>query len=72
MLGGYLPGIGGGVPMAWEQGLPQYMSAQRAFDALPGTSVGAGQVGTSFMGGPMSVSSVNTPLASGGMSDLIN
>ena len=69
MLGGYLPNIGGGAANGMGAGFtPQYMSAQRAFDALPGTSVGAGQVGTSFMGGPMSVSSVNTPLASGGMS----
>ena len=68
MLGGYLPNIGGGAASGGAGYTPQYMAAQKAFNALPGTSVGPGQVGTSFMGGPMSVSSVNTPLAAGGMS----
>lgn len=71
MLGGYLPNIGGGAASGGAGYTPQYMAAQKAFNALPGPGgVGAGQVGTSFMGGPMTVSSVNTPLASGGMSGM--
>jgi hypothetical protein len=64
MLGGYLPNIGGGAASGGLGYSPQYMAAQKAFNALPGPGgVGAGQVGTSFMGGPMSVSSVNTNVA---------
>lgn len=69
MLGGYLPNIGGGAANGMGAGYtPQYMKAQAMFDALPGpgsNGLRAGQVGTSFNGGPMSVSSINTPLASG-------
>ena len=73
MLGGYLPNIGGGAANGMGAGYtPQFMKAQAAFNALPGPAgangLRAGQVGTSFNGGPMSVSSVNTPLASGGLS----
>ena len=71
MLGGYLPNIGGGAASGGAGFTPQYMKAQAAFNALPGPGgVGAGQVGTSYMGGPMSVGSVNTPLAAGGMSGM--
>ena len=73
MLGGYLPNVGGGAVNGTGAGYtPQFMKAQAAFNALPGpgsNGLGAGQVGTSFNGGPMSVSNINTPLASGaGMS----
>lgn len=70
MLGGYLPNIGGGAANGMGAGYtPQFMKAQAAFNALPGPAgangLRPGQVGTSFMGGPMSVSNVNTNLASG-------
>lgn len=69
MLGGYLPNVGGGAANGMGAGYtPQYMKAQAMFDALPGpgsNGLQPGQVGTSFQGNPMSVGSVNTPLASG-------
>jgi len=74
MLGGYLPNIGGGAAAGGAGYTPQYVAAQKAFNALPGPAgangLRPGQVGTSFNGGPMTVSSVNTPLAGGGMSTL--
>ena len=67
MLGGYLPNIGGGAAAGGVGYTPQYMSAQRAFDALPGPAhLNPNMVGTSFNGGPVTYSPINTAAGGGG------
>lgn len=67
MLGGYLPNVGGGAAAGGAGYTPQYMSAQRAFDALPGPAhLNPNMVGTSFNGGPVTYSPISGAAAGGG------
>ena len=60
-LGGYLPNIGGGAAAGGVGVTPQYMQAQRAFDALPGpASSNPNMVGTSLNGGPVTYAPINS------------
>lgn len=73
MLGGYLPNIGGGAAAGGAGYTPQYMSAQRAFDALPGpASANPAMVGTSLKGGPVTYEPINTAASGGGFKGAIN